>query len=115
MPTALLPDGRSTYVQNKLQVSVSLPDTQIKSKVEQIIRQGLAEDPRELFVRVQGGGGYGPWCFWIQWGHGHNCCGTSAIILGETERTPEVILSKVQSQLADLHPRAASAAAGTVH
>lgn len=105
MPTALLPDGRTTYVQNKLQVSVSLPDTQTKTHVEKVIRQGLADDPRELFVRVQGGGGYGPWCFWIQWGHGHNSCGTSAIILSDTEHTPETILSRVQTQLAALQPR----------
>jgi len=70
MPTALLPNGQTTYVQNTLDVSVSFPDSKTAATVERVIREGLAGDPRQLFVRVQGGGGYGPWCFWIEWGAG---------------------------------------------
>ena len=104
MPTALLPNGQIKYVQNSLDVSVSFPDTKAAAHVERVIRQGLADDPRQLFVRVQGGGGYGPWCFWIQWGEGQNCRGTSPTHLSDSDHTPEAILARVKEQLAQLRP-----------
>ena len=102
MPTALLPNGQMTYVDHNLEVSVSFPDRAITSAVEQKLRQALATDSRQLFVRVQGGGGYGPWCFWIQWGKGSNSVRTQSICLAEDERTPEAILLRVQTELSRL-------------
>ena len=103
MPTALLPDGQTTYVQNSLEVSVSFPDAKAAAAVENAVRQALADDPRQLIVRVQGGGGYGPWCFWIQWGRGQNCLGTSPTILAENEHTPEAVVARIKEQLSKLH------------
>jgi hypothetical protein len=102
MPTALLPDGRVTYVQDKLDVSVSFPDSKTRVNVQRAIREALAEDPRRLFVRVQGGGGYGPWCFWIQWGVGQNCRSTPAIILNENEHEPQAVLTRIKAALSNL-------------
>lgn len=102
MPTALLPNGQTTYVQKSLEVSVSFPDSKTAATIERTLCEGLADDPRQLFVRVQGGGGYGPWCFWIQWGRGANCRDTQPTILGENEHTPEAVLARVKEQLAQL-------------
>lgn len=102
MPTALLPNGQTTYVQNSLEVSVSFPDSKTTASVERAIREALAEDPRQLLVRVQGGGGYGPWCFWIQWGRGQNCRGTSPTMLADDEHTPEAIVARIKQELTQL-------------
>ncbi len=102
MPTALLPNGQTTYVQNSLEVSVSFPDSKTAATIERAICEGLAGDPRQLLVRVQGGGGYGPWCFWIQWGRGQNCRDTSPTILREDEHTPEAVVAKIKERLAEM-------------
>lgn len=102
MPTALLPNGQTTYVQNSLDVSVSFPDSQTAANVERAICTGLADDPRQLMIRVQGGGGYGPWCFWIQWGSGQNCRRTSPTILSDNEHTPEAVVTRIKEQLSQL-------------
>lgn len=102
MPTALLPNGQTTYVQSSLELSVSFPDAKTTASIEREIRAGLAGDPRQLMVRVQGGGGYGPWCFWIQWGQGQNCRRTSPTVLAESERTPEGVLARIQEELVKL-------------
>jgi hypothetical protein len=85
-----------------LDVSVSFPDAKTCASIEQTLRQGLAGDPRQLLVRVQGGGGYGPWCFWIQWGEGPNCRGTKPTILSDAEHTPEAVLARVKEQLSTM-------------
>lgn len=102
MPTALLPNGQTKYVQHSLDVSVSFPDAKTTANVERALRQELADDPRQLLVRVQGGGGYGPWCFWIQWGEGQNCRGTSPTILSDSEHTPEAVVARVKEQLSQM-------------
>ena len=111
MPTALLPNGQTAYVPTSLDVSVSFPDAKTTATVERVIRQGLADDPRQLLIRVQGGGGYGPWCFGVQWGRGQHCRATSPTILPEEERTPEAILMRIKEQLSELQPNAAAAGA----
>lgn len=102
MPTALLPSGKTAYVDQPLDLSVSFPDRALTANVEQTLRKGLAADPRQLFVRVQGGGGYGPWCFWIQWGTGPKSVLTRPTCLSEEEHTPEAILNRVRTELAAL-------------
>lgn len=102
MPTALMPDGQTRFVQNPLELSISVPGSDTRSSMERTLRQGLADDPRQLFVRVQGGGGYGPWCFWIQWGQEKNCCRTPAVLLGADEHAPEAILLRIRAELANL-------------
>lgn len=99
MPTALLPNGQTTYVQHPHDVSVSFPDKKTAAAVEKAIREGLAGDPRQLMVRVQGGGGYGQWCFWIQWGRGQNCRATQPTVLSDSEHEPQVILARIKAQL----------------
>lgn len=112
MPTALLPNGQTTYVQRSLEVSVCFPDKKISAEVERAICEGLAGDPRQLLIRVQGGGGFGPWCFWIQWGRGQNCRGTHPTILAEDEHSPEAVLARIREQLSTLHVDPQTQAAG---
>ena len=107
MPTALLPNGQTTYVQSSLELSVSFPDARTTANVEREIRAGLSDDPRQLLVRVQGGGGYGAWCFWIQWGQGQNCRRTSPTILADNEHTPEAIVARIKEELSKLEVNAA--------
>jgi hypothetical protein len=102
MPTALLPDGQIAYVNRSLEVSVSFPDRNTTASMEQKLREALATDNRQLFVRVQGGGGYGPWCFWIQWGSGGNSVRTEPVCLADNEHTPEAVLAHVQAELSRL-------------
>ena len=102
MPTALLPNGQTTYVNNSLEVSVAFPDTKLAAQVERAICEALVDDPRQLMVRVQGGGGYGAWCFWIQWGKGQNCRGTAPTILKDDEHTPQAIVARIKERLSEL-------------
>ena len=102
MPTALLPNGQATYVDHNLDLSISFPDRSTAESIEKTLRQALTSDPRQLLVRVQGGGGYGPWCFWIQWGSGPNCVRTQPVCLSESEQNPEAVLARVQAELEKL-------------
>lgn len=102
MPFALLPNGQTTYVKKHLEVSVAVPGVDARTSIEKAIREELEKDPRQLFVRVQGGGGFGPWCFWIQWGRGEECCATPAILLGEQEHSPDVVMARIKDELAKL-------------
>ena|ERR1700761_1144864 len=102
MTIALLPSGRTSYVRDKLRVSVSLPNHKAKDVVERAIRDGLADDPRQLFIRLQGGGGYGPWHFWMHWGHGEDSRHTDPVVLEENEHEPEAVLSRIKTELSKL-------------
>ncbi|MBV8551878.1 MAG: hypothetical protein JOY54_11290 [Acidobacteriaceae bacterium] len=104
MAIALLPSGRKSYVHDKLKLSVSLADSKAKGDLERVIREGLAEDPRQLFIRLQGGRGYGPWHFWLEWGHGADRRDIQPVILQEDEHSPEAVLARIKAALSKLPP-----------
>jgi hypothetical protein len=103
MPIAVMPSGQTKYVDHNLDVSVALRDQNLKTQVDRLIRETLCSDPRQLFIRVQGDGGFGPWTFWITWGNGSDRKMTPAVVLSENERNPESVVSRIKAELETFH------------
>jgi hypothetical protein len=103
MPIAVMPSGQTKYVDHNLDVSVALRDKHLKDQVDRLIRETLSSDPRQLFIRVQGGGGFGPWTFWITWGNGTDRKITPAVVLSDGEHSPEAVVSRIRAELDTLH------------
>ena len=102
MPIAVMPSGQTKYVDHNLDVSVALKDQNARTSVERLIRETFSSDPRQLAIRVQGGGGFGAWTFWITWGTGTDRKATSPVILSESEHTPEAVVSRIRTELESL-------------
>lgn len=103
MPIAVMPSGQRKYVDHNLDVSVALPDKNAKKGVDHLIRQTFSSDPRQLSIRVQGDGGFGPWTFWITWGTGADRKATPPVVLSNSEHTPEAVVSRIKAELDLLH------------
>lgn len=108
MPTAVLPSGQTKYVDHNLDVSVALRDQSVKDRVDRLLHQEFDRDQRQLAIRLQGDGGFGPWTFWIVWGSGSDKRSTPPIVLPENEHTPEAILLRIKDELIHLQPTAAT-------
>jgi hypothetical protein len=103
VPIAVMPSGQNKYVDHSLDVSVALRDQDLNARVDRLIRETLSSDPRQLFIRVQGDGGYGPWTFWITWGNGSDRKTTPAVVLSDSEHSPEAVVSRIRAELESLH------------
>lgn len=103
MPIAVMPSGQTKYVDHNLDVSVALRDPNAKKDIDQLLRQTFSSDPRQLAIRVQGDGGFGPWTFWVTWGAGSDRKATPAVVLSESEHTPEAVVSRIKAELELLH------------
>ncbi len=102
MPIAVMPSGQTKIVDQSLEVSVVLRDKEAKNQIDQLIRQTFSSDPRQLCIRVQGDGGFGPWTFWATWGGGSDRRATPAVVLADNERTPEAVVSRIRLELEKL-------------
>lgn len=102
MPIAVMPSGQTKYVDHNLEVSVVLRDKNAKDGIDQLIRKTFSSDPRQLCIRVQGDGGFGPWTFWVTWGTGTDRKTTSPVVLSETEHSPEAVVSRIKAELEKL-------------
>ena len=102
MPTAILPSGHTKYVHHNLDVSVALRDQTTKATVDRILHQEFDHDRRQLSIRLQGDGGFGPWTFWVVWGSGSDKRSTAPVILSENEHSPELIVTRIKSELAQM-------------
>jgi hypothetical protein len=103
MPIAVMPSGQTKYVDHNLDVSVALKDKRTCLGVDHLIRETFSSDPRQLAIRVQGDGGFGPWTFWVTWGAGADRKCTEAVILSESEHTPEAVVSRIKKELDLFH------------
>ncbi len=98
-----MPSGQTKYVDHNLDVSVTLRDQNMQAGIDRLIRQTFSSDPRQLSIRVQGDGGFGPWTFWVTWGTGSDRKATPAVVLPENEHTPEAVVSRIKTELEQFH------------